>query len=311
MTSFGWLVQPAVFPWVALVLGLCVGSFLNVVIHRLPRMMEREWLSQFPETLEEAQALKGKPQVARVANEVRALIKPIVEEQLGLIAPRSRCPNCGHRITVLQNIPVLSYLVLRGKCAHCSARISLRYPVIELLAGVGALYCAYRFGFGPKMIAATLFLWSVIALAVIDQETGFLPDDITLPLLWLGLLFNLAGAFVPIHEAIIGAAAGYMVLWTVNAMFRAIRGIEGMGYGDFKMTAAVGAFLGWKELLMVILISSVVGAFFGTLQMFAAKRGWDWKFRFHFGPYIAIAGLVAMFWGAQIAQRYPMLRPFV
>jgi len=292
------------------VLGLCAGSFLNVVIHRLPRMMEREWLSQMPETLEEAQALKGRADVARVANEVRALTRPAVEERLGLVTPRSRCPQCGHRINPLQNIPVLSYLFLRGKCAHCGARISLRYPIIELLAGVGAFYCAYRFGFGPKMIAATLFFWSVLALAMIDQETGFLPDDVTLPLLWLGLLFNLTGAFVPIHEAILGAAAGYMVLWTVNAIFRAIRGIEGMGYGDFKMTAAVGAFLGWKELLMVILISSVVGALFGTLQMFAAKRGWDWKFRFHFGPYIAIAGLVAMFWGAQLAERYPMLRPF-
>jgi leader peptidase (prepilin peptidase)/N-methyltransferase len=310
MTSFGWLVQPNVFPWFALVLGLCVGSFLNVVIHRLPRMMERDWLSQVPETLEEAESLKGRPEAARAANEVRALIRPVVEQRVGLITPRSRCPHCGHPISALQNIPVVSYLWLRGKCAQCAARISPRYPVIELLAGVGALYCAYRFGFGIKMIAATLFLWSVIALAVIDQETGFLPDDITLPLLWLGLLFNLTSTFVPLHEAVVGAAAGYLALWTVNALFRALRGIEGMGYGDFKMTAAVGAFLGWKELLMVILLSSIVGALFGALQMFAAKRGWDWKFRFHFGPYIAIAGLVAMFWGAQLAQRYPMLRPF-
>jgi leader peptidase (prepilin peptidase)/N-methyltransferase len=309
-SSFGWLVQPAVFPWVAFVLGLCVGSFLNVVIHRLPRMMERDWLSQLPETLEEAEALKGRPEAARAASEVRALIQPLVAQPLGLVTPRSRCPACGHAIGALQNIPVLSYLFLRGKCAHCGARISPRYPIIELLAGLGALYCAQRFGFGLQMIAATLFLWSILALAVIDQETGFLPDDITLPLLWLGLLFNLGGTFVPLHEAVIGAAAGYLVLWTVNALFRALRGIEGMGYGDFKMTAAVGAFLGWKALLMVILLSSVVGAVFGAVQMFAAKRGWDWKFRFHFGPYIAIAGLVAMFWGAQLAQRYPMLRPF-
>jgi leader peptidase (prepilin peptidase)/N-methyltransferase len=310
MTSFGWLAQPNVFPWFALVLGLCVGSFLNVVIHRLPRMMERDWLSQLPETLEEAEALRGRPEAARAAQEVRALIRPVVAQRVGLITPRSRCPHCAHPISALQNIPVLSYLWLRGRCAQCAAPISPRYPIVELLAGVGALYCAYRFGFGVKMIAATLFLWSVIALAVIDQETGFLPDDITLPLLWLGLLFNLVGTFVPLDQAVLGAAAGYLSLWTVNALFRALRGIEGMGYGDFKMTAAVGAFLGWKELLMVILLSSIVGAVFGALQMFAARRGWDWKFRFHFGPYIAIAGLVAMFWGAQLAQRYPMLRPF-
>jgi leader peptidase (prepilin peptidase)/N-methyltransferase len=161
-----------------------------------------------------------------------------------------------------------------------------------------------------KMLAATLFVWFALALAVIDEETGLLPDDLTLPLLWLGLLVNVGAVFVPLHEAVIGAAAGYLVLWTVNALFRALRGIEGMGYGDFKMTAAVGAFLGWKDLLMVILLSSLVGALFGAAQMLAARRGWDWKFRFHFGPYIAIAGLVAMFWGPRLAQWLPQLRPF-
>lgn len=310
MVSGGWLVQPAVFPWAALVLGLCVGSFLNVLIHRLPRMMEREWLSQMPETLEEAGLLKGQPQLARVTNDLRTLVAPAAEQRLGLFVPRSHCPACGSRIGMLQNVPVLSYLFLRGRCANCAKRISPRYPFIELLAGIGAFYCAWYFGFGAKAIAATLFFWAVVALAAIDQETGFLPDDITLPLMWLGLLFNVAGVFVPLHEAVIGAAAGYMVLWTVNAIFRAVRGIEGMGYGDFKMTAAVGAFLGWRELLMVILLSSIVGAVFGSLQMFAAKRGWDWKFRFHFGPYIAIAGVVAMLWGTALAQRYPVLRPF-
>jgi leader peptidase (prepilin peptidase)/N-methyltransferase len=310
IVSTFWLAEPDVFPWVALVLGLCVGSFLNVVIHRLPRMMEREWLTQMPETLEEAAALKGQPQLGRVASDVRALVEPVGQQRLGLLAPRSHCPSCGKSIGILQNVPVLSYLFLRGKCAHCAARISLRYPLIELLAGIGACYCAWRFGFGAKAFGAIFFVWAVIALAAIDQETGFLPDDITLPLVWLGLLFNLNGAFVPLNEAVIGAAAGYLVLWTINATFRAIRGVDGMGYGDFKMTAAVGAFLGWRELVMVILLSSVVGAIFGSLQMFAAKRGWDWKFRFHFGPYIAIAGMVAMLWGTAIAQRYPMLRPF-
>jgi leader peptidase (prepilin peptidase) / N-methyltransferase len=310
MTTVGWLLQPAVFPWVALFVGLCIGSFLNVVIHRLPKMMERLWLSQAPESIEEAESLKGNPEAARIAAEARTLIKPIVEQPLGLATPRSRCPSCGQAIGAIHNVPVLSYLFLRGKCANCRAHISIRYPIIEALAGLGAFYCAYRFGFAPKMFAAAIFLWAVLALAVIDQETGYLPDDITLPLLWAGLLFSLVGAFVPVRDAILGAAAGYLVLWSVNAAFRALRGIDGMGYGDFKMTAAVGAFLGWRELLMVILLSSVVGVLFGTIQMFAAKRGWDWKFRFHFGPYIAIAGLVAMFWGDEIARRYPELRPF-
>lgn len=310
MTSFGWLAQPGVLPWAALLVGLCVGSFLNVVIHRLPRMLEREWLSQVPEILEEAQELKGKPETSRVANEVRGLTKEALARQLGLVTPRSRCPGCGQQISALQNIPLLSFLFLRGRCAKCGARISLRYPVVELLAGVGALYCAYRFGFSLQAAAATLFLWSIIALAFIDQEHGYLPDDITLPLLWLGLLVNLAGTFAPLGEAIIGAAAGYMVLWTVNGVFRTIRGIDGMGAGDFKMTAAVGAFLGWKALFMVILLSACVGLVFGSVQMLAARRGWDSKFKFHFGPYIGIAGLVAMFWGTEIAQRLPTLRPF-
>jgi leader peptidase (prepilin peptidase)/N-methyltransferase len=309
MSSLGWLAQPAAFPWVALVFGLCIGSFLNVVIHRLPRMMEREWLGQIPEMLEEAEALGGEPARTRVADEVRELTRAALAGRLGLAFPPSSCPACGHRIGAVRNIPVLSYLVLRGKCAQCKARISPGYPIVELLAGVGAFYCAYHFGFGLKAFAAAAFFWCVITLALIDQKTGYLPDDITLPLIWLGLLVNLAGTFVPLADAVIGAVAGYTVLWTVNAGFRALRGVEGMGYGDFKMTAAVAAFLGWRELFMVILLSSFVGVVFGTAQMFAARRGWDWKFKFHFGPSIAIAGVIALFWGDEIARRIPMLRP--
>src|SRR5262252_7774500 len=309
MSSLGWLVQPAAFPWVALFFGLCIGSFLNVVIHRLPRMMEREWLGQIPEMLEEAEALKGEPARKQVADEVRALTKAALGGRLGLAYPPSRCPACGHRIGALQNIPLLSYLVLRGKCAQCGTRISPAYPAVELIAGVGAFYCAYHFGFGLKAFAAAAFFWCVIALALIDQKTGYLPDDITLPLMWLGLLVNLTGTFVPLADALIGAVAGYLVLWTVNAIFRAVRGMEGMGYGDFKMTAAVAAFLGWRELFMVILLSSFVGLVFGSAQMITARRGLDWKFKFHFGPYIAIAGVIALFWGNEIARRIPMLRP--
>jgi leader peptidase (prepilin peptidase)/N-methyltransferase len=310
MASVGWLAQPAVLPWVALVFGLCIGSFLNVVIHRLPKMLEREWLSQLPEVLEEARDLKGKTDTSRVADEVRRLTREVLAHTLGLVTPRSQCPGCGRQITALQNIPLVSFLFLRGRCANCGVRISWRYPFVEMLTGIGTFYCAYHFGSSLQALAAALFLWSVIALSFIDQEHGYLPDDITLPLLWVGLLFNVAGTFAPLGEAVIGAVAGYMVLWAITVLYKVIRGVEGMGAGDFKMTAAVGAFLGWKALFMVILISACVGLVFGSLQMLAARRGWDSKFKFHFGPYIAISGLVAMFWGPLIVQRFPTLRPF-
>lgn len=307
MDFSSWLSQPAVFPWVALALGLCIGSFLNVVIHRLPKMMEREWLVELPAIIEESESLKNRPEAKRLADQIKALIKDIVDKPAGLVMPRSHCPSCGHAIRACENVPVLSYLALRGRCSNCHTKISLRYPAIELLAGLGAFYCATRFGFGWKSIAAVIFLWATIALAAIDEETGILPDSITLPLLWFGLLVNLRGTFIPLEEAVIGAAAGYLFLWGVNGGFRLIRGMDGMGYGDFKLTAAVGAFLGWKVLLLVILLSSFVGLFFGSLQMIAAKRGWDAKFQFHFGPYLAVAGLIAMFWGQAIFKRYPSL----
>ena len=287
MSSFGWLAQPAVLPWVALVLGLCIGSFLNVVIHRLPRIMEREWQAQCAE-------LAGQT--------------PVEHAPYSLVRPPSACPSCGRGIRAWQNIPVLSWLVLRGKCSACRAPISLKYPIVEILSGLGAAYAAWRFGFSVAALGAALFVWFTIALAFIDQETGYLPDDLTLPLAWIGLVVNLDGAFVPLREAVIGAVAGYLFLWSINAAFKAIRGMDGMGYGDFKLYAAVGAFLGWKVLPLVILLSSVVGLVFGSLQMFSARRGWDWKFRFHFGPYLALAGVIAMFWGPQVMQRFPALR---
>jgi leader peptidase (prepilin peptidase)/N-methyltransferase len=283
MTDLGWLAQPAVLPWVALAFGLCIGSFLNVVIHRLPRMMEREWRA-------ECAALAGQA--------------PPKEEPLGLIAPRSRCPACGHRIAAWENIPVVSWLALRGKCAACGTKIALKYPIVELLAGIGAAYSAWRFGASLAALGAALFVWFTIALAFIDQETGLLPDDLTLMLLWAGLIINVAATFAPLAEAVIGAAAGYLSLWLVYWAYRLATGKEGMGYGDFKMNAAVGAFLGWKMLPLVILLSSAVGLAFGAAQMFAARRRWDAGFRFHFGPYIAIAGVVALFWGDSIVRWY-------
>ena len=283
MASLGWLAQPAVLPWFALFFGLCVGSFLNVVIHRLPKIMEREWRAQCAE-------LAGQPAPQ--------------EPPLSLVAPRSRCPSCGHGITALENIPLVSWAVLRGKCSKCGARISARYPLVELLAGIGAAYSAWRFGPTMAALGALLFVWFTIALAFIDQETGLLPDDLTLPLLWVGLVVNLGGAFVPLREAVIGAIAGYLSLWLIFWAYKLATGKEGMGYGDFKMNAAVGAFLGWKMLPLVILLSSLVGLAFGALQMFAARGRWDAGFRFHFGPYIAIAALIALYWGEPLMRWY-------
>jgi leader peptidase (prepilin peptidase) / N-methyltransferase len=283
MGAGAWLAQPGVFPWFALVVGLCVGSFLNVVIHRLPRMMEREWRAECAE-------LAGTPAPT--------------EARYNLFVPRSACPKCGHRITALENVPLASWLVLRGKCSACGTRISFKYPLVEALAGTGAAYAAWRFGPSLAAVGATLFVWFTIALAFIDQETGLLPDALTLPLAWIGLLVNAFGGFVPLSEAVFGAAAGYLSLWTVYWAFKLLTGKEGMGYGDFKMNAAVGAFLGWTMLPLVILLSSVVGLAFGALQMFAARGRWDAGFRFHFGPYLAIAGIVAMFWGESIVGWY-------
>ena len=283
MAELGWLIQPAVFPWAALAAGLCIGSFLNVAIHRLPKMMERAWRADCAE-------LAGQP--------------PPKEQPYNLVVPRSSCPGCGRRIAAIENVPIASWLALRGKCAGCGARISLRYPMVELLAGCGAAWSAWHFGFSAAAFGGMLFIWCTIALAFIDHATGYLPDDITLPLLWAGLLLNAFGTFVPLFDAVIGAAGGYLSLWLIYWAYRLATGKEGMGFGDFKMNAAIGAFFGWKLLPLVILVSSVVGLAFGVMQMIAARRGWDAAFRFHFGPYLAIAAIVAMFWGDRILHWY-------
>ena len=283
MTVAGWVLQPAILPWVALAFGLCIGSFLNVVIHRLPKMLEREWRA-------ECASLAGQE------------VPPA--EPYNLFVPRSACPACGHRIGALENVPLVSWAVLRGRCAGCAKPISAKYPIVELLAGVAAAYSAWRFGPTLATLGAALFVWFTIALAVIDQETGLLPDDLTLPLVWIGLLANLWGAFVPIQDAVLGAVAGYLALWLVYWAFKLATGKEGMGFGDFKMNAAVGAFLGWKMLPLVILLSALVGLVFGAAQMFAARGRYDGGFRFHFGPYIAIAGVIALFWGEPIMRWY-------
>ena len=292
MAVSGWLVQPAVLPWVALALGLCIGSFLNVVVHRLPKMMEREWREQCAELA----ASTGEPQGGSPVPPLRS------QGRYNLVVPRSACPACGARIKALHNVPVFSWLALRGKCAACRARISARYPVVELLAGLIGAYAAWCFG--PTLAAAGAmgFGWALLALTVIDLDTQLLPDDITLPLLWAGLLANMAGAFVPLRSALIGAMAGYLALWLVYWAFKFATGKEGMGYGDFKLLAAIGAWLGWQKLPLVILLSSVVGAAVGIGLMVFARHARDKPIPF--GPYLAAAGLIALFWGEDITRRW-------
>ncbi|HUW28578.1 MAG TPA: A24 family peptidase [Sulfuriferula sp.] len=263
------------------VLGLLVGSFLNVVIYRLPKIMERDWGVQ-------CAALRGEDAASVAA--------------YNLMVPRSTCPSCGHLIGALENIPVLSYVWLRGKCAGCSAHISLRYPLVELLTGLLSALAAWHFGFGWAAAGALLFVWALVALTFIDFDTQLLPDDITLPLLWLGLLFNLGGVFVPLDQAVVGAIMGYMVLWSIYWLFKLVTGKEGMGYGDFKLLAAIGAWLGWKMLPLVILLSSFIGALVGIVLIVLAQRGRS--IPIPFGPYLAGGGLVALFWGQPILQAY-------
>jgi len=286
MAAISGLAQPQVFPWVAAVLGLCIGSFLNVVIHRLPKMMEREWRAQCAE-------LGAPPGRVDAGAESAAY---------NLVVPRSRCPSCGHGITALENIPVLSWLVLRGKCSACSATISPRYPAVEIAAALAAGYAAWRYGFSLAGLGAMAFCWVMIALTFIDLDTQLLPDDLTMPLLWGGLALNLDANFAPLSSAVIGAIAGYLSLWAVYWAFKFATGKEGMGYGDFKLLAAIGAWLGWQALPLVVLLSSIVGAVAGISLILLTKRGRDNPIPF--GPYLAAAGLIALFWGPQITQRW-------
>jgi leader peptidase (prepilin peptidase)/N-methyltransferase len=281
VSFFDFLASPAVFTSFAAAFGLAIGSFLNVVVHRLPKMMERDWHAQCAE-------LRGET--------------PAAEPRYNLATPRSACPACGHRITALENIPVASYLWLRGKCSACGAKIAVRYPVVEALTGVLTAYAAWRFGFGWQAFGAMLFVWCMVALTFIDVDTQLLPDAITLPLLWAGLLINLRGTFVDLAGAVLGAVAGYLVLWSVYWLFKLATGKEGMGFGDFKLLAAIGAWLGWKMLPLVILASSFVGAVVGIALMVLARRGRDVPIPF--GPYLAGAGLIALFWGGPLVDRY-------
>lgn len=281
------LAVPSVAVVVAVLFGLAIGSFLNVVIHRLPKMMERQWRAECAEL--------------NVASDAPVTQKP-VEERYNLFVPRSRCPSCAQPISALQNIPVVSYLVLGGKCANCKTRISPRYPIVELIAGALAGYAVWRFGATLAGVSALLFVFAMISLTFIDLDTFYLPDDITLPLLWSGLLFNLVNTHTDLTSAVIGAAGGYLALWSVYWLFKLATGKEGMGYGDFKLLAAIGAWLGWQMLPLVILLSSVVGAVIGIAMMIFARHGREMPIPF--GPYLAIAGVIALFHGQTINRQY-------
>lgn len=282
--------SPLAFIAVAFLFALLIGSFLNVVIHRLPIMMEREWREQCAE-------LAAEPATA------------LPDGRFDLLAPRSRCPSCGHRISALQNIPVLSYVLLGGKCAGCGKPISARYPAIELITAVASAVVAWRFGFGWEAAAAMLLTFCLIAISVIDIDRQIIPDSISLPLLWFGLALSLFHPFpgsqvlfIEPKTAIIGALAGYLSLWSIYHLFRLLTGKEGMGYGDFKLLGALGAWLGWSALPMIVLMSAVVGAVTGVALILARKH--ERSVPIPFGPYLAAAGWISMLWGDAIVRWY-------
>ncbi|PPD02777.1 MAG: prepilin peptidase [Methylobacter sp.] len=274
---------PYAFPGLAAVLGLMVGSFLNVVIYRLPVMMHRNWRQECANYLKIEQAADA-------------------EEALNLVFPLSRCPSCKTPIKPYQNIPVVSYLLLKGRCASCQTRISPRYPAIEALTAVLSVIVACHFGYSVQTVFALGLTWALVALSFIDIDHQLLPDSITLPALWVGLLLSLAGVFTDSHDSIIGAAAGYLCLWSVYQLFKLATGKEGMGYGDFKLLALFGAWLGWQMLPVIVLLSSLVGAVIGITQIVLGKR--DRNVPIPFGPYLAIAGWLAMLWGSKLNQFY-------
>ena len=283
--------SPLLFIAVVFAFSLVIGSFLNVVIYRLPIMMERDWREQCEEFA------KSPP------------VLDIPEERFDLVVPRSRCPSCGNLIKAWQNIPVISYLILGGRCANCKESISARYPVVEMMTAVLAAVCAWRFGVGWEALMAIVLTLMLVPVAMIDADTQLIPDSIVLPLMWVGLAMSLFhpmdGAdtlFIAPRDAIIGAMAGYLSLWSVYQLFKLVTGKEGMGYGDFKLLAALGAWLGWQHLHIIILMSAVVGAIVGLAMMVFRNHGRSVPIPF--GPYLAAAGWITMLWGRDIWHLY-------
>ena len=278
--------SPAALILVCVLFGLLVGSFLNVVIHRIPKMMEATWRQEARELLEQPPP-KGEE------------TPPIFD----LVTPGSHCPHCNHRIRWYENVPVVSWALLKGRCSGCKAAISKRYPIIELLTALVAGLCAWRFGYDPWLIFMLYGSFTLLALAVIDLDTTLLPDDLTYPLLWAGLLAAVLGISpVSLPDAVIGAMAGYLALWSLYWVFKLLTGKEGMGYGDFKLLAALGAWLGWQYLPVVVLLSSVVGLVFAVSMMASGSVKRDQGIPF--GPYLAIAGWIALLWGEAIVSSY-------
>jgi leader peptidase (prepilin peptidase)/N-methyltransferase len=280
--------MPTLFIVFSVIFGLMVGSFLNVVIYRLPRMMELEWQRNCAE-------LQGEE---NQSSATEATVNP----KFNLVVPRSACPGCGHKITAFENIPIISFLFLKAKCSGCKTPISIRYPLVELFTGLLIGLVSWKFGYSSAAFAAWIFCFSLIALSFIDLDTFLLPDSITLPLLWIGILFNLNGGFTDIHSSIVGAVAGYLSLWSVYWLFKLVTGKEGMGYGDFKLLAAIGAWFGWQLLPAVILLSSIAGSIIGIGMILLAKHGRNVPIPF--GPYLALGGIAALFFGPQLARLY-------
>ncbi len=274
--------SPAVVLPVSLLFGLMIGSFLNVVIYRLPLQLSAAWKRDARDFL----GLEPDPHPHRV----------------NIVFPASHCPKCGAAVKPWHNIPLLSYLLLRGRCASCAAPISLQYPLVELACALMTTFVIYHFGLTAQGVLALLFSWSLLALTGIDFNEQLLPDNITLPLLWLGLLINLNNTFTSLDSAVLGAVLGYMSLWWIFWLFKLLTGKEGMGHGDFKLLAALGAWLGWQQLLLIILLSSLVGAVVGIALILIAGR--DRQVPIPFGPYLATAGWIALLWGEQLTSRY-------
>ncbi|MDD2162218.1 A24 family peptidase [Pseudomonas sp. MIL19] len=272
----------------ALLIGLLIGSFLNVVIYRLPKMMQRDWREQ--------------------AREILALPAEAQTTTFNLVLPNSSCPHCTHEIKPWENIPVISYLFLRGKCSSCKAPISPRYPLVELTCGLLSAYIAWHFGFTWQAGAMLALTWGLLAMSLIDADHQLLPDSLVLPLLWLGLIANSFGLFTSLEDALWGAIAGYLSLWSVYWLFKLVTGKEGMGYGDFKLLAMLGAWGGWQVLPLTILLSSLVGAVLGLIML--RLRNAETSTPIPFGPYLAIAGWTALLWGEQITASYLQIAGF-
>ena len=276
--------SPAAFITIVTILGLLVGSFLNVVIHRLPIMMVREFRAEASEYFELPDSDDDEPAT------------------YNLVVPRSACPKCQHQITALENIPLISWLILRGRCRQCQTPISARYPAVELLTGVLSLAVAWHFGVTWACAGALLLTWTLVALTFIDLDKMLLPDQLVLPVLWLGLLLNVGNLYTDLTSAVIGAAAGYLSLWSLYWTFKLLTGKEGMGYGDFKLLALFGAWFGWMSLPLILLLSSVAGAAIGITMILV--RGRDRNIPIPFGPYLAIAGWITLIWGEKITHFY-------